>query len=90
MAEHVFGLVPPGTHDHSKYVKPEELMSFVSENGLSVLDMTGIHLNPFTIDWSLEPPVDLFGDIKMNYMLAAKKPDDASLSDNSSDMKNEL
>ncbi|RTE87300.1 bifunctional 2-polyprenyl-6-hydroxyphenol methylase/3-demethylubiquinol 3-O-methyltransferase UbiG [Lysobacter sp. N42] len=48
MAEYVLQWVPKGTHDANKFIKPSELLSVASENGLFAKQMTGIHYNPLT------------------------------------------
>lgn len=40
-AEYLMGIVPRGTHDYKKYVKPEELSQWIESNGGSILDVSG-------------------------------------------------
>jgi 2-polyprenyl-6-hydroxyphenyl methylase/3-demethylubiquinone-9 3-methyltransferase len=47
-AEYVLGLVPRGTHDYARFVRPSELAAAARRRGLSVLDVNGMHYNPFT------------------------------------------
>ena len=65
-------MVPPGTHDHTKYLAPLELTNMVKENGCALLDISGLALNPLTRKWSLLNK-NIFGALEMNYILSARK-----------------
>jgi 2-polyprenyl-6-hydroxyphenyl methylase/3-demethylubiquinone-9 3-methyltransferase len=67
-AEYILKLLPRGTHDYSKFIKPSELSGFIREAGLEVVDMIGLHYNPLTDNYWLGPNVDV------NYMFTARKP----------------
>jgi 2-polyprenyl-6-hydroxyphenyl methylase / 3-demethylubiquinone-9 3-methyltransferase len=67
-AEYVLGLLPKGTHDYAKFIKPHELADAARRAGLLVRDVTGLRYNPFTRRCSLG------GDVDVNYMLHATKP----------------
>jgi 2-polyprenyl-6-hydroxyphenyl methylase / 3-demethylubiquinone-9 3-methyltransferase len=67
-AEYVLGLLPKGTHDYEKFIKPSELSAAVRRAGLLVQDITGMRYNPFTRNCSLSADVDV------NYILHASKP----------------
>ncbi len=67
-AEYVLGLLPRGTHDYEKFIKPHELADAVREAGLVVRDVRGMRYNPFTRRCSLTTDVDV------NYLLHAEKP----------------
>ncbi len=67
-AEYVLGLLPRGTHDYAKFIKPHELAAAVREAGLEVAEITGMTYNPFTRKASLGSDVDV------NYLLHARKP----------------
>ena len=67
-AEYILKLLPRGTHEYAKFIKPSELSGFIREAGLEVVDMMGLHFNPFLDKYSLGPNVDV------NYMFAVKKP----------------
>lgn len=43
-----FGMVPKGTHDHDKFLTPEELAGLVEQAGLKVIDTTGLAFDPRT------------------------------------------
>ncbi|WP_039058740.1 bifunctional 2-polyprenyl-6-hydroxyphenol methylase/3-demethylubiquinol 3-O-methyltransferase UbiG [Enterobacter sp. Bisph1] len=62
-AEYVLRLVPKGTHDVKKFIKPAELLSWVDETGLQEQHITGLHFNPLLNKFTLGPGVDV------NYML---------------------
>lgn len=62
-AEYVMRMVPKGTHDVKKFIKPAELLRWVDETHLRERHMTGLHFNPVTNTFKLAPGVDV------NYML---------------------
>lgn len=64
-AEYVLKLLPKGTHDYAKFIKPHELASYCREAGLGVRHMIGLTYNPFTKIYALERDVDV------NYMVHA-------------------
>ena len=68
-AEYVLSLVPRGTHDYRKFIRPSELARDVRDAGLSTLEIIGMTYNPFTRKAALGPDVDV------NYLLQAIKPD---------------
>jgi len=43
-----FGMVPKGTHDHDKFLTPDELAALVEQAGLDVIDTTGLSFDPRT------------------------------------------
>ena len=67
-AEYVLGLLPRGTHDYAKFIKPAELAGAVRKAGLNVVEITGMLYNPFSRRCSLSD------DIDVNYLLYARKP----------------
>ena len=67
MAEYVMNLIPKGTHDYSKYIKPIELINSAQAHGLTVKGIKGVHYNPLTKQLSLG------GDADVNYIAAFKK-----------------
>lgn len=66
-AEYVLGLLPRGTHDYSKFIRPAELAAAVRQAGLDVREIIGMRYNPFTRQCSLSSDVDV------NYLLYAHK-----------------
>jgi 2-polyprenyl-6-hydroxyphenyl methylase/3-demethylubiquinone-9 3-methyltransferase len=67
-AEYVLKLLPRGTHDYAKFVKPSELAAMCRAAGLTVAAVTGMTYNPFTRLYALGPDTDV------NYILHATKP----------------
>ena len=64
-AEFVLRLVPQGTHDWRKFVRPSELARALRGNGLTPMDLTGARYNPFDASWQL------CSDIDVNYFMTA-------------------
>ena len=62
-AEYILRMVPKGTHDVKKFIKPAELLGWVDQTSLKERHMTGLHYNPITNTFKLGPGVDV------NYML---------------------
>jgi 2-polyprenyl-6-hydroxyphenyl methylase/3-demethylubiquinone-9 3-methyltransferase len=67
-AEHILQLVPKGTHDFNKFIRPSQLMRWIEDAGLVVTDATGLHYNPITETFRIGAGVDV------NYLVVAKKP----------------
>lgn len=66
-AEYLLKLVPTGTHDYSKFIKPSELRQLLNKNGFEIIALKGINYNPLTEDFSLS------SDTSINYLVACKK-----------------
>ncbi|MBN3209482.1 bifunctional 2-polyprenyl-6-hydroxyphenol methylase/3-demethylubiquinol 3-O-methyltransferase UbiG [Pectobacterium brasiliense] len=62
-AEYVLKMVPRGTHDIKKFIRPAELMHWVDSTPLREKHIIGLHYNPLTDHFKLGPNVDV------NYML---------------------
>jgi len=58
-AEHVLGMLPRGTHEYEKLIRPSELAAWCRDAGLQVLDLTGLHFNPVTRSFRLGGNVDV-------------------------------
>jgi 2-polyprenyl-6-hydroxyphenyl methylase/3-demethylubiquinone-9 3-methyltransferase len=67
-AEYLLKLLPKGTHDYAKYIKPSELAQWVRQAGLSMEDMTGMTYNPITKQYRLNPD-----DVQVNYLVHTRK-----------------
>lgn len=67
-AEYILKLLPRGTHEYSKFIKPSELASRCRNAGLSVSGVVGMTYNPFTRVYALGRDADV------NYILHAQKP----------------
>ncbi|RIA82085.1 S-adenosyl-L-methionine-dependent methyltransferase [Glomus cerebriforme] len=77
LAENIFNLVPQGTHDFQKYLRPDELQKVVEEKNNDdqwgkVKDITGIGLNPITGKW-YKLPDWIPGKLDVNYLLTAQR-----------------
>lgn len=68
-AEYVLKLLPRGTHDYAKFIRPSELANWIRLAGLDLVDMTGLTYNPLTKAYKLNPR-----DVSVNYMVHAIKP----------------
>ncbi len=66
-AEYVLNLLPKGTHEYEKFIKPSELQQYAMEAGLEFEDIIGLHFNPLTQRYWLASGVDV------NYMVRARK-----------------
>jgi 2-polyprenyl-6-hydroxyphenyl methylase/3-demethylubiquinone-9 3-methyltransferase len=63
-AEYVLNLLPRGTHDYAKFIKPSELARMARRAGLDVAELTGMTYNPITKVYALGPDSDV------NYIMA--------------------
>ncbi|MCW8108109.1 bifunctional 2-polyprenyl-6-hydroxyphenol methylase/3-demethylubiquinol 3-O-methyltransferase UbiG [Alteromonas ponticola] len=63
-AEYIMNLVPKGTHQFSRFIKPSELMAMTDQAGLLNKDVTGLHMNPLTQAFYLSER-----NIDVNYLL---------------------
>jgi 2-polyprenyl-6-hydroxyphenyl methylase / 3-demethylubiquinone-9 3-methyltransferase len=70
-AEYVLRLLPRGTHDYRKFIRPSELDGWIRAAGLTLRHITGLHYNPLTGRYWLGPGV------MVNYMVHCQ-PDDAA------------
>lgn len=68
-AEYLLKLLPRGTHEYEKFIRPSELSSWARAAGLTVRDLKGMGYNPLTGHYSLNE------DVSVNYMLHAIKQD---------------
>jgi 2-polyprenyl-6-hydroxyphenyl methylase/3-demethylubiquinone-9 3-methyltransferase len=66
-AEYILRLLPKGTHEYAKFIKPSELVRFTRAADLEMLGMKGLGYNPITQVYSLNDDVDV------NYMIAVRK-----------------
>ena len=67
-AEYILKLVRKGTHTYRKFVKPSELENWGKASGLHLLDLTGLHYNPFTRKYSMG------GNTHVNYLMHFRRP----------------
>ena len=66
-AEYLLRLLPKGTHEYAKFIKPSELVAFTRHARLEMIGMKGMSYNPITQIYSLSDDVDV------NYMIAVRK-----------------
>ncbi|MCE2659781.1 MAG: bifunctional 2-polyprenyl-6-hydroxyphenol methylase/3-demethylubiquinol 3-O-methyltransferase UbiG [Rubrivivax sp.] len=67
-AEYVLKLLPKGTHEHSRFIKPSELARYCRDAGLLWQATKGMGYNPLTRRYSLNE------DTSVNYLVACRKP----------------
>ena len=67
-AEYLLKMLPPGTHDHDRFIRPSELARMIREAGLEVLAFKGMEYNPLTRRYSLGQ------DTAVNYLIACRRP----------------
>lgn len=67
-AEYVLGLVPRGTHDYAKFIRPSELTTWAREAGLEPVEIRGLSYNP------VSKSARIGDDLDVNYFLHCKKP----------------
>ena len=66
-AEYILRWLPIGTHDWNKFLKPEELENFLSEEKFSTIDIKGLKFNPFSKKWKKSK------DLSVNYIITSLK-----------------
>jgi 2-polyprenyl-6-hydroxyphenyl methylase/3-demethylubiquinone-9 3-methyltransferase len=66
-AEYLLGLLPRGTHDYAKFIRPSELAAMCRSAGLAVADMIGMTYNPIARRYALTP------DTSVNYIMHCRK-----------------
>lgn len=67
-AEYVLKLLPAGTHEYQKFIRPSELEQWARHAGLELRASTGMHYNPISKDYSLGPGLDV------NYLMHFQRP----------------
>ena len=67
--EYVLKMLPKGTHDFAKFIKPSELTSWIRDASLELQDITGLLYNPITKNYKLSQ-----NDVDVNYMISVTKP----------------
>jgi 2-polyprenyl-6-hydroxyphenyl methylase/3-demethylubiquinone-9 3-methyltransferase len=58
-AEYVLNLLPRGTHQYEKFIKPSELNAWAEESGLKMHELIGLHYHPVFKNYTLAPGVDV-------------------------------
>ena len=67
--EHITRIIPKGTHQYDRFIKPSELCQWLRVSGMKVEDISGIHYNP------LERTARTGGHVRVNYLIHAIKSD---------------
>ena len=67
--EYILRMLPKGTHEYAKFIRPSELGEWIRNAGLEVTHMTGLLYNPITKTYRLNKR-----DVDVNYMICARKP----------------
>jgi 2-polyprenyl-6-hydroxyphenyl methylase/3-demethylubiquinone-9 3-methyltransferase len=67
-AEYILNLLPRGTHDYAKFLKPSEVTAWLREHSFNLKDITGMTYNPLTNVYRLSSDVDV------NYLVHATNP----------------
>ena len=68
-AEYVLRLLPKGTHEYEKFIRPSELEDWARASGLALKTSIGLHYNPLTREYSLGPNLDV------NYLMHFQRPE---------------
>jgi len=68
-AEYLLHMLPKGTHDYRKFIRPSEMHQWARQAGLDVKEVTGMTYNPFTRLYSLG------SDIDVNYLMHTTRPE---------------
>ena len=68
-AEYILNMLPRGTHEYEKLIKPSELARWIREAGLQKQEMMGMTYNPLTKRYRPTPR-----DVSVNYLIRATKP----------------
>ncbi|MGI9236608.1 MAG: bifunctional 2-polyprenyl-6-hydroxyphenol methylase/3-demethylubiquinol 3-O-methyltransferase UbiG [Woeseiaceae bacterium] len=69
-AEYVLKLLPSGTHEYAKFIRPSELEAWARHAGLTLVESIGMQYNPLTKVYSLAP------DLDVNYLMYFRRPSD--------------
>ena len=71
-AEYVLGMLPRGTHDYARFIRPSELDAWARGSGLTTTDIVGLTYNPFTRTYRLDER-----DVEVNYLMTCRREADA-------------
>ena len=69
-AEYLLRLLPKGTHDYRRFIRPSELARWSRAAGLDTTDLTGLTYNPLTGRYRLDPD-----DVDVNYLVTCRRPE---------------
>ena len=68
-AEYILNLLPAGTHEYQKFIRPSELESWARDAGLQHRSSIGMHYNPLTREYTLAP------GLEVNYLMHFHRPE---------------
>ncbi|MBK5967999.1 MULTISPECIES: bifunctional 2-polyprenyl-6-hydroxyphenol methylase/3-demethylubiquinol 3-O-methyltransferase UbiG [Thiorhodovibrio] len=68
-AEYLLNMLPKGTHDYARFLRPSELARAARDAGLQLDEISGMTYNPLTQTYRLDPK-----DISVNYLLSCQRP----------------
>lgn len=68
-AEYLLRLLPRGTHEYAKLIRPSELAGWIRAAGLELIGFTGMHYNPLTRACTLG------GNVHVNYLVHCRRPE---------------
>jgi len=68
-AEYILRLLPRGTHEYDKFIRPSELEEWARQAGLALRSSTGLHYNPLLREYTLGPGLDV------NYLMHYQRPE---------------
>jgi 2-polyprenyl-6-hydroxyphenyl methylase/3-demethylubiquinone-9 3-methyltransferase len=66
-AEYLLNMLPRGTHDYRKFIRPSEMEAWARHSGLQLTDLTGMSYNPLTREYHLGT------DVSVNYLASFRK-----------------
>jgi 2-polyprenyl-6-hydroxyphenyl methylase/3-demethylubiquinone-9 3-methyltransferase len=66
-AEYLLNMLPKGTHEYSKFIRPSEMEAWARHSGLQLTDLTGMSYNPLTREYSLGV------DVSVNFLASFRK-----------------
>jgi len=69
-AEYIMKMLPKGTHDYQRFIRPSEMAAWCRQAGLEVSDITGMSYNPISKIFKLSD------DVKVNYLMHCRKASD--------------
>lgn len=68
-AEYVLKMLPSGTHDYARFIRPSELDAWVRQTDLRITDLTGLTYNPLSRHYRLNDK-----DLDVNYLASCRRP----------------
>ena len=66
-AEYILNMLPRGTHEYAKFIRPSEMEAWARASGLELTDISGMSYNPLTREYRLGR------DVSVNYLACFRK-----------------